>query len=197
MRYSLRRATRADRQAIFDICIGTAAGGADATSLYGDRRLPGLIWAVGYLHLEPDFAFVLRDGDRAVGYTLGTPDTAAFQKQMDRRWWPMVRRLTAGIQATTPADERALARIAAPLTAPEWLLEDYPAHFHLNILPEAQRRGWGKWMTDAQMEALQLSGTRGVHFGISAVNKRALDFYRRIGFEEIGHGQAVYFGRRF
>ena len=197
MRYVIRPAVPEDRDAISAVCLGTAASGKDATPLYGDPRLPGLVWALPYAELEPAFAFVLVGKEGPVGYTLGTPDTRAFQARLAASWWPRVRRETAEVVPRSPADAHALSRIAEPLLAPDWLLADYPAHFHLNILPEAQRVGWGKRLTDVQIDALSRSGTRGVHFGISTANERAITFYRRMGFTEIGRGQAVYFGMRF
>ena len=37
---------------------------------------------------SPEFAFVLDDGQRAVGYVIGTPDTAAFARACRARWIP-------------------------------------------------------------------------------------------------------------
>lgn len=189
----IRRASKADSDAFFDICIRTADSGADATALYSDPRLPGYVWAVPYLMLAPAFAFVLADGERAIGYVIAAPDTAAFTEQLEREWWPLVRRRVAGYVPKASQDAMILGRIAAPEPHAAWLLDDYPAHMHINILPDAQASGWGRKMIAAELTALREAGVRGVHLGVAPDNQRAMGFYRHLGFNDVSRDGHVTF----
>lgn len=194
---AIRRAAPEDADALFEICLKTADSGQDASALYGDPRLPGYIWAAAYGALEPDFAFLLATADGALGYVLGTPDTAAFADRLEVEWWPEVRRKVAGLTASRPLDARALAYVARPERHPAWLQADYPAHLHINLLPGAQSSGWGRRLIDAELAALRAHGVRGVHLGVSPTNARAIGFYRHLGFEDISRDGKVLFGIRF
>lgn len=190
---SIRSATEADTDALFEICLKTADGGADASTLYSDPRLPGYVWAVPYLKFAPAFAFVLAEGSRAIGYVIAAPDTAAFDEQLEREWWPLVRRKVAGLVPKRPKDAMALERIVAPEPHPAWLLNDYPAHMHINILPDAQASGWGRKMIAAELAALREAGVRGVYLGVDPGNERAIGFYRHLGFDDASRDGHVTF----
>src|SRR5918992_585877 len=64
-----------DDAALYDVCVRTAHQGGDARHIYPDLDLMPNIYAGPYVYLEPDLAFVLDNGERAVGYILGTADT--------------------------------------------------------------------------------------------------------------------------
>src|SRR6201996_7091460 len=78
----------AHRRAVYDVCVRTADAGRDARGKYRSDDLMPDLFAGPYVFLEPDFAFVLDDGQRAVGYVIGTPDTAAFARAYRARWIP-------------------------------------------------------------------------------------------------------------
>ncbi|MCI4041988.1 hypothetical protein [Streptomyces sp. TRM75563] len=52
--------------------------GGEAQHLHPDPDLLPNVFAAPYAVLEPGLAFVVEDGGRAVGYILGTADTASF-----------------------------------------------------------------------------------------------------------------------
>lgn len=193
----IRQATPADQDALFEICLKTAEAGEDATALYGDPRLPGYIWAAAYGELEPDFAFVLATPQRVTGYVLAAPDTSAFAQRLETEWWPRVRQDVAGYVPTHPSDEAALAYIANPQHHAAWLQTDYPAHMHINLLPETQSSGWGRRLIDTELAALKAHGVAGVHLGLSPKNERAKGFYEHLGFENISRDGKVTYGLRF
>ena len=196
--FRIRRAEPRDMDALYEICLLTADSGVDASALYSDRKLPGYVWAAPYGELEPGFAFVLDAGDRILGYCVGTPDTAAFEATLDRDWWPKVRAAVAGLKPTAKYDEMVLSRIARPDRHDPGLLVDYPAHLHINLLPEAQSGGWGRRLIESQLDALRKSGARGVQLGVSPTNARAQGFYKHVGFTDISKsGRGVTFGMKF
>ena len=193
----IRPATPADSDALYEICLLTADSGADATTLYSDRKLPGYIWAAPYGALEPGFAFMFADGDRTLGYVIAAPDTGAFEARLERDWWPSVRKAVAGISPKAPFDQGVLDRIAMPETHLAFLAEHYPAHLHINLLPGAQSGGWGRRLIDRELDALRRAGVRGVHLGVSPTNDRAKGFYSHIGFDDISRDGKVLYGMRF
>lgn len=191
---SIRRATPADLPAIYDICLRTADAGVDATTLYSDAQMPGTVWAAPYAVLEPDFAFVLGNGNRpALGYVLAVPDTAAFERRLETEWWPEARRRFAGLVPRNDAEANVLRNIADPEHHPDDLLAQYPAHLHINLLPEAQGNGWGRKLIDTQLATLRAAGIKGVQLGVSPTNERAKGFYRALGFDDVSRDSKVTF----
>lgn len=189
----IRQATEADTDALFEICLKTADSGTDASALFSNPRWPGYVWAVPYLKFAPAFAFVLAEDDRAIGYVIAAPDTAAFAKQLEREWWPQIRREVEGAVPTGPRDAMILERIARPEPVHAWLLDEYPAHMHINILPDAQATGWGRKMIETELAALKAAGVRGVFLGVAPDNERASGFYRHLGFEDASRDGHIIF----
>lgn len=181
---TIRPANESDIDALFEICLKTADGGADATALYSDPRMPGYVWSVPYLKFAPDFAFVLTDGDEVIGYVVGTPDTAAFDAELEKNWWPAVRAETAHLKPVRRSDSSVLDRLAAPRSGTAALQDAYPAHLHINILPHGQSGGWGRRLIETELRALADAGVSGVHLGINPLNDNAKGFYKHLGFEE-------------
>lgn len=191
---AIRRTKPADLPAIYEICLKTADAGVDASALYSDPQMPGTIWAAPYAVLEPEFAFVLGDGDRpALGYVLAVPDTAAFDRRLEAEWWPEARRRFAGFVPRNETEVGALERILTPESRAGELLEQYPAHLHINLLPEAQGGGWGRRLIETELDALRQAGVKGVHLGVSPTNERAKGFYRALGFTDVSRDGRVIF----
>jgi ribosomal protein S18 acetylase RimI-like enzyme len=179
-----------DRAALYRICLRTGDNGDDATGRYTDPRLLGHVYVGPYLALAPRLAFVLDPGDgEPVGYALGARDTVEFAARCEASWWPPLRRRypdPAGVPAAerTP-DQRLAALIHHPPRAPAALTDRYPSHLHVDLLPVAQGRGHGRALLERLLAALAEAGSTGVHLGVAAANRRAIGFYRRLGFAEV------------
>lgn len=190
----------ADRAALYDICVRTGHEGGDARHLYPEAPalLPD-IFAGPYAELEPELAFVADDGGRAVGYVVGTADTAVFVKRFREEWLP-----AAGARHPAPQGEPGTPAevMAGLLHRPERMivpeLAGYPAHLHIDLLPDYQRRGYGRELMRALLAALARQGVGAVHLGMVTVNTPARAFYDRVGFHEIAvaaAGPLTYLGR--
>ena len=188
-----------DRAAVAEICIRTGDAGADARGKYPDPDVLPAVFALPYVELEPELAFVLDDGGTAVGYVLGTADTPRFAERFRQEWLPVVaQRYPPPIgPARTPAD-----RIADALHHPERMVvpevADHPAHLHIDLLPSHQGGGFGRRLMTEFLTALGRAGVARVHLGMATSNTRARAFYDRLGFREIpvrGHQGATYMGR--
>ncbi|MEU6739477.1 GNAT family N-acetyltransferase [Streptosporangium sandarakinum] len=189
-----------DRAALGDICVRTAHEGGDSRHIYPDLDLMPGIFALPYAHLEPDLAFVLDDGERAVGYILGTADTAAFAERFRTEWLPLVSERFPPLDGppTTPSEVMIdLLHRPERMILPE--LAGYPAHLHIDLLPDHQRKGHGRALMNAFLDALHRKGVAAVHLGMVTANTAARAFYDRLGFHEIpvaDPGPLTYLGRR-
>jgi GNAT superfamily N-acetyltransferase len=190
----------ADLGALHDIGVRTAHEGGDARHLYPDPDLVPSIFAAPYAVLEPDLAFVLDDGSgRAVGYVLGTADTARFAEAFRDRWLP---RVAARFPAPSGPPRSPSEEMALLLHRPERMvlpeLADHPAHLHIDLLPGWQRRGYGRALMGAFLAALRAQGVGAVHLGMVTANTPARAFYDRLGFTELpvaDPGPLTYLGR--
>ncbi|HEX4221827.1 MAG TPA: GNAT family N-acetyltransferase [Pseudonocardiaceae bacterium] len=189
-----------DLPALYDICLRTGSNGADATDRYPDPMLPGAVFAAPYATLEPELTFVVDDGQRAVGYILGTADTPTYVRRVRQEWLPtQVARFPEPTGEIT-TDE---GRIRSLLHNPERLLHpetaQYPAHLHIDLLPSHQHGGFGRRLMTRFTDELAQRGIPGVHLATSEANINAVAFYQRLGFQRIsiaGWPQLCMFAKR-
>jgi ribosomal protein S18 acetylase RimI-like enzyme len=180
---TIRAYRPSDLDAIYDICARTAAAGGDARGRHTSDRMLGDVWAVPYVLREPEHAHVLDDGTgTATGYILGTADTPAFAEWYRTEWIP---RAAGRFAADDPRDRELAAAFHAPerMVRPE--LAGYPAHLHIDLLPQWQGRGQGRALMAAFLAGLCAAGVKKVHLGMAAGNHSAYAFYRRLGFHDI------------
>jgi ribosomal protein S18 acetylase RimI-like enzyme len=179
---------------LYEICLKTAASGKDASALYYDPYLVGQYYAAPYVFYCPSLCFVVELNDAALrcpmepaGYIVCAADTADFNRWMEAEWLPALRRRYclpyAQEKIRSPLEANLIAAIHKNLsceTSPE--LADYPAHFHIDLLPSIQGAGWGRKLIETLLAALQERNVPGVHLGVSASNTGAIAFYQKMGF---------------
>jgi ribosomal protein S18 acetylase RimI-like enzyme len=183
---TIRPYRESDHAAVYDVCVRTADAGGDARGKYHSDDLMPDLFAGPYLFLEPEFAFVLDDGNQAVGYVLGTPDTAAFARAYRARWIPrLAGRYPVPPDPPTNPDEEMLALHYRPERLVRPGLDEYPAHLHIDLLPPFQRAGHGRAMMETFFAAAAGAGAAGLHVTVAQANIRALGFYRRLGFRPL------------
>ncbi|MDX2600525.1 GNAT family N-acetyltransferase [Streptomyces caniscabiei] len=189
-----------DLDAVHDICVRTAHNGGDSRSHYTDPDVFPAAFATPYTELEPELAFVLDDGrGRAVGYILGTADTPAFVEAFRTRWLPrIVERFPPPAGPTTTPDAEIVRLLHHPerMVLPE--LAAYPAHLHIDLLPDRQGRGHGRDLMRTFLHTLHIRGVPSVHLSMLTTNTPARAFYDRLGFHEIevpDPGPVTYLGR--
>lgn len=185
----VRRYRPQDAQAVAGICVRTADAGGDATGMYRDESILNDLFAAPYAELDPQLAFVLDDGSgEAVGYILGTDDTARFAERFRDEWLPRVadRHAAAPKDAPQGPDELMAWLLHHPerLLVPE-LLAAYPAHLHIDLLPGHQGRGHGTRLLDRMVRELAGRGTPALHVGMLTANRPARRFYDARGFHMI------------
>ena len=180
----IREATVDDGDAMYDICLRTGAAGSDATGLYRDRRLLGDIYVGPYLALPGCIGVVFEDAEGIGGYSLAAIDTAAFEAECERSWWPPLRRRHPDPgHAPRDSDGALIANIHRPPSTDPDVLERYPAHLHIDLLPRIQGGGRGRELMAELLDRLIERGVEGVHLGVDGTNTRAIGFYEHLGFE--------------
>lgn len=186
MSASIRRYLASDRDDVYDVCVRTGAAGQDARGRYSTDDLLGDIYAGPYLHIVPEHAYVLDNGDRAVGYVIGTASTSEFVGAYLAHWLPRLRGRYAPPAATpTSEEERKLADMFGPqhMLRPE--LAPHPAHLHINLLPDYQGAGHGRDLMTTFLASVAAAGARSCHLTVRATNAGALRFYDKLGWRRI------------
>ena len=131
---------------------------------------------------------------RVVGYCVGTADTSSFAQRWRDEFAP-----TVDPKLVPPPDlqtqdvimnkddikqfRKAVYEADCSMLQP-WpkTLQQYPAHLHIDILQEYQRKGWGTVLIQKFFEAVKSLGTSGVHLDMVESNGKARAFYESVGF---------------
>jgi ribosomal protein S18 acetylase RimI-like enzyme len=151
------------------------------------------LWSRYYTDREPQSAFVAsRPDGTVVGYLLGCVETAD-ENEFNRllgyhavRRYCLVRPGTAGFMWRSMADvlrDNVVGRrpVPAPLHDRRW-----PAHLHINLLPEARAGGVGRRLMILWLDRLRQLDVPGCHVETMAENGRAVAFFEATGFVKKG-----------
>lgn len=186
MAAKIRKYQPGDEQALYEICLQTGDSGADASGLYRDPRLLGEVYVGPYLRFAPAHALVATDDEGVAGYVLGAPNTVSFEAECERSWWPGLRaRYPLSSHPSDTPDGRIVRLIHKPPRASLDVVERYPAHLHIDLLPRIQGQGDGRRLLTALLDSLASVGAGGVHLGVGLTNQNAIGFYHRMGFTEV------------
>ncbi len=179
----IRPATPADEQQIARICLLTGADGGDAAGRFSDDTALADVFALPYLHGPSCFAWVVDIAGTARGYVVAAADTHAFQEWFSNEWWPEREPMHA---VKTEDDAWLMPSASDPTRCLSDAVADYPAHLHIDLLPELQGAGWGRRLIDTLIAQLAEQGIEGVHLVVPRANEPAQAFYPKVGFVRIG-----------
>ncbi len=183
-----RNARPDDLDQIYAISLATGHGGKDARHLYRDGRMVGHIYSAPYVVLNPEMTLVAEDELGIAGYIVGAYDTSAFEARLEREWWPALRAEYAdptGEPSTWTAGEGRSFAIHHPRTMWAEIVEAYPAHIHMNLMPRLQGQGVGSRLLEQWVSEACNAGVRGIHLGVNAGNQGGLNFWSSRGFERL------------
>ena len=179
----------ADLDDLYSICLATGIGGGDASALYRDAKLVGHVYAAPYAVLSPNSVFVVEDADGVGGYIVGVPDTRDFETRLEAEWWPSLRTLYRDPDGEPCADwsrdQLMIYKIHYPGRTAREIVESYPSHLHINLLPRLRGRGIGRRLMERWLATVRDMGSQGAHLAVGAANLRAIRFYRACGFHEL------------
>jgi ribosomal protein S18 acetylase RimI-like enzyme len=181
-----------DRADCFDICVRTADAGGDARGAYSsDALMPELFFAP-YVDLDPALAFVVDTGEGVSGYVIATADTRSYVTRYRAELLPAFAAKYPHGEPSTSAEAFMISLGHDPerLLLPE--IDEYPAHLHIDLLPELQGQGFGRRLIDTERAALAARGVPAVHLTMVVDNTGARAFYDRVGFTELAAGSGLY-----
>jgi len=144
MKFAIRPYHSSDLVMLYRICLLTGNSGSDASDLYKDPDILGNFYAAPYAVLEPELCFVVTCSNKPCGYIVGTRDSEKFSQRCEIEWFP---RLREGYPLSMADDNSYDARIIRLIHEGYTLkdeLKSYPAHLHINLLPEIQGQGFGR-----------------------------------------------------
>lgn len=195
--FTIRSFQTADETAIENITYRTGFKGEDLDEhdYFNDRRLFYLIFIAYYARYEPEHFFVAMDksNNDVIGFICGTTDTKRQEKQFRRKMvWRIFLRALFFTSWRYPKTMKTALNLTSILfenpsisnTETE-LLELYPAHLHINVLPEYQHVGIGTRLINHFEDHLLKNNIGGVHLGTSSRNYKALPFYQKHGYQII------------
>ncbi|MEV8250400.1 GNAT family N-acetyltransferase [Microbacterium sp. NPDC076768] len=176
----------ADRAALYEVCAKTADAGKDATGILSNDALWGDLFAVPYAERHPDLSWVVEAEDgRVIGYIVATDDTDAFYGWFHDSWWPAVRKSFPRPVDVASREDRMVDYGYSRAPGVGQNATDYPAHLHINLMPETQGQGLGRALVDTLFSELKRRGSRGLHLGIDPSNAGAAAFYERLGMTRL------------
>ncbi len=198
----IRAARPADEPGAYSVCLKTGDHGQDGELFYrGDPDALGRMYVGPYLAFEPELSLILEDEEGICGYVLGALDSRTFYARYEAEWRPQLCERFPEPEGD-PSQWTRLEHVYHGYHHPDYFCPEpyaaYPSHLHIDLLPRAQGRGYGRRMLERLMGTLHERGSPGVHLGLSALNRRAHGFYQRLGFRELirvgSGGGVIYMG---
>lgn len=170
-----------DLPGIYRVCLATGDAGADATGLHENPDLLGHVYAGAYVVRHPEFGFVVVNELGVAGYVLAVPDTRAFEAWQEETWYPLLRAQYPQTDAPT-RDAHLIRLLHQPEHRTPAVLDRWPAHLHIDLLPRLQGSGMGRRLITLALDELRAAGVAGLHLAVDPANSGGQAFYPRVGF---------------
>ncbi|MGM0386268.1 MAG: GNAT family N-acetyltransferase [Actinomycetota bacterium] len=191
----IRTFEESDREGLLAL-FERAGAGAPGSELWGHSESVAAIYLTPYMDLVPGSLFVAVVDGALGGYLAGCPDPALLPSEDDRRAAAMrtyrlrLRPSTWVFFGRSFLDvARARLRreeLPAGLDDPRW-----PAHLHIDLVPEARGTGAADGLMRAWFDQLRELQVPGCHLQTLAENTRAVRFFERMGLRRHGSTPAV------
>jgi len=191
-----------DEAAVEAITYRTGFKGEDLTGrgFVSDRWLCFLTSIYYYVRYEPAHFFVAVDTgkDAVVGFIGGTTDTGTQEKNFAKKIIPRIAlRMFLFTIWRYPSSfwtlmkmTRMLGSLGDRKTIVAAIQSEYPAHLHINLLPEYQGQGVGTRLMRHFEAHLIDQGLKGVHLNTTNHNRKAVPFYHKMGFTVVSETEA-------
>lgn len=171
----VRKFLEKDKENLRRICVATSSFPTDNER---DRNFLYLMYNDYYSECEKDNCFVFaNDNDEAVGYILCAEDFDAYIYMMKKLYLPKISYL--GKKYRTMANGEIFIH--------GLFKKKYPAHLHIDVLPECQNMGAGSRLVDALKQHLKEKNCKGLMLSVGMGNKRAVEFYKKNGFKKVAN----------
>ena len=182
----IRKYQPRDREAVRRLCCETGFLGKPIDPVFEDRDLFADYLTAYYTDVEPEAAFVLEQGGVVKGYLLGS------RRPLRHQWYGFFQNLRLfgiGMLRYRGYNEATRGFI-------RWILKNSwrevpaaprrTAHFHFNVLPEAQKLATTQAMTGMYFDFLRTHGEKEV-FGqvVTFESRRGAKLFERFGFRVV------------
>lgn len=168
----IRKYIPSDKPRLQSVCMQTA------DDFY--KKRPRLLHALPTIYNdyftenESDNIFVLADGNNnAVGYIICSSD---YNKFISKYRSVYLRRLTRSAPELIPV---LLSYLICLI-----MIKSKPAHLHIDLLPEYQRKGWGTKLIDALRSHLNSQGISALSVCCVSRGSPGYKMYKKYGFSE-------------
>lgn len=185
MNYLIRNYTKSDLQYLYGICLKTGDSGKDASGIYKNPSLLGDYYAAPYAEIHPELTFILEKDSLPIGYILGTNNSIEFREKTEKIWFPALREKYPYPDDINKSKDSEIIRLIHKGYIPKKELVSFPAHLHIDILPEGQGIGMGKKLVFTFIDKLKEQKTPALHLEVGKTNKGAIKFYEKAGFKII------------
>jgi ribosomal protein S18 acetylase RimI-like enzyme len=183
---TIRRYRDSDWAAVYEVCVETADSGRGVRGRYStDDLVPDTV-AGPYLFLEPEHAYVLDSGERAVGYVIGTASTPGFVAAYQQRWLPWLRVWYRPLFGPPVTEEEH--RLDVMFHPERWLLPElapHPAHLPINLLAGYRGAGHGRELISMFLASVAAAGAPSCYLGVRQENLNARRFYAKLGWRPV------------
>jgi len=199
----IRKYLAGDEDAIKEITFRTGFKGEDLTgrNYIDDKDLFFLIFIYYYPKYEPQHCFVAEDlkREKVVGFICGTPNTVQQESRFKKIMiWRILFRVLSVTIWRYPKTFLTLLKMSGmrpsidPIAISN-LIQKYPAHLHINLLPEYQHMGLGSKLIQTYESHLLKLGISGVHLQTTSYNKKAIPFYLKNGYKVVNQSTMHHF----
>ena len=172
--YSIRNYNPKDSEDIKRICIETA-NGIFRKKMFERPLLD--VYCRYYIEQEPESCFVVVDeNDNAKGYILCAKNYEKYRKNFKEKYLKQKNPVTFFLGKFAMDEMRGVSK-------------EYPAHLHIDLLPECQGQGFGRKMIELLISHLREQSTPGVMLDVGIDNVGAQVFYEKCGFEVLHVGK--------
>jgi ribosomal protein S18 acetylase RimI-like enzyme len=194
MSIEIRTMQPSDESIIEDICYVTSPWGKDGKEEL--HHAVALRWAIHYVRHETAHCHVAVDTEeqsRVVGYLLCAPDTFQYDEEYEEKTHPLlkasIKEVSAGNLVKRAKLEAEFSVFPTSMMLPKVkkLIEEFPAHIHIDIYPSHHRRGIGRMLFAAHEAHLKTIGCPGYHLFVGSSNENAVKFYTSMGMTDQVH----------
>jgi len=181
-----------DREAVRRICCETADAGKPVENFFRDRDFIADLVTRYYTDFTPELTQVVEKDGNVVGYLTGCLDTGRQVRVTAWRILPgaLVAAICRGVLWQRETWRMLVAALCNGLPSGPPVAE-YPAHFHINLLPEARGAGIGARLVEEFFARARKAGILGVHVSVRGDNESGCRFFEGLGFVELARRRMV------
>ncbi len=191
----IRKYKLKDRSDVRRISCETSFPETDRGLFIEDDEIIADALTIYYTDYEPGSCFVAMDGDKVVGYIIGTKDASMMEKVFSRDILPkflkkaFCRNLFIRMKTWRLFFYITMSALRGEFYAPHFSTQ-YPAMLHINVDKDHRGRHVGKRLIDHYVNFLKDQGVNGIHFG--TISEGAKEFFLKSGFELLHESKRSY-----